>query len=223
MRPGVSGYVLAGGESSRMQARGMPRDKAMLQIDGRTMLLRAMGSVEGVCGSVSVLCGTPERGARLPPDVRSVADAAPGCGPLGGLNAALLDATAEWTLIVPVDLPLLPASALRTLIEQGTDNGPGVACFEAVGRRQPLPVLLHRAAHPVIAEALGRGERKLMPVLQRAAAAMSSLGIGIVPLGEFASELDVSAWFTNVNTPDDYRAAQELLAAGNGLGWGASE
>ena len=39
----------------------------------------------------------------------------------------------------------------------------------------------------------------------------------------FAPEIDVGVWFTNVNTPDDFRAARELLAARNGLLPRASE
>ena len=207
-----------------MQAQGMSGDKALLRLDGETMLLRVARNVSEVCGSVGVLCGTSERGERFGSAARTIADAVAGCGPLGGLEAALRDASEEWLLVAPVDLPLLPAAALRALVEQGTeDGGPGVACFEALDRRQPLPVLVHRAVHPVIVEAIRQGERKLMPVLQRAAQAMCSLGLCIVPAEEFASELDVSAWFTNVNTPDDYHAARELLATGNGFRSSASE
>jgi molybdopterin-guanine dinucleotide biosynthesis protein A len=206
-----------------MQGDGRALDKAMLLLDDETMLQRALRTVGEVCVSASVLCGSPERGERFGATARTVTDTVPGCGPLGGLDAALRDATEEWLLILPVDLPLMPARLLSELIEQGTDSGPGVACFEGVGRRQPLPVLIHRAAHPVIAKALAKNERKLMPVLQRAAQAMCHLGLCVLPAEEFASELDVSAWFTNVNTPDDYRAAQELLTMGNCFRPGASE
>ena len=207
-----------------MQGGGMPRDKALLLLDAETMLQRAMRSAREVCADVGILCGTAERGERFQAFGRTIGDTVTGCGPLGGLDAALRDAAEEWLLIVPVDLPLLPASGLRALVEQGTGNGgPAVTCFDAVGRRQPLPVLLHRAAHPVVAEALARSERKLLPVLQRAAEAMCSLGMGVVSADELAPELDVSVWFTNVNTPDDYCAARELISMGNGFGSGASE
>lgn len=207
-----------------MQGADLPRDKAMLPLAEGTMLLRALQTVQEACGEATILCGTQERGERLRTAGRILPDAIPGCGPLAGLEAALRDAPEEWLLVMPVDLPLLPPAALRALIEQGTeDGGPGVACFESPSRRQPLPVLLHRAAHPVIARALRRGERKLMPVLQRAAQAMCPLGMCVVEAEALASELDVSVWFTNVNTPDDYRAAQELLTTGNGFHPGASE
>ena len=207
-----------------MQGSGLPCDKALLPLDDEAMLLRVLRNLREVCADAGILCGTPERGERFAFAGRTIPDVTPGYGPLGGLEAALRDAREEWLLLTPVDLPLLPARALRALIEQGTEDGrPGVACFAGVDRRQPLPALVHRAAYPVVAEALAKGERKLMPVLQRAAQAMCSLGMCVVEADGFAPELDVSAWFTNVNTPDDYRAAQELLATGNGFGSGASE
>ncbi len=219
----VSGYVLAGGESSRMQQAGLPRHKALLTLDGVTLLERALRKVRKVCGKAAILCGPPERCEDFPSLDRRVPDGVPGRGPLGGIEAALRDASSDWVLIVPVDLPLLPAMALRQLVEEGTGIGPEVACFESVNRLQPLPVIVHRAAHPVIVNALARREAKLITVLQRAAQQLSSPGLCVVPAEAFASELDASIWFTNVNTPDDFRAAGELLAAQNGLLPGASD
>ena len=219
----VSGYVLAGGESSRMQGSGLPRDKALLPLHDGNMLLKVLRTVREVCGTATILCGTPERGVRLETAGRTLVDNVPRCGPLGGLEAALRDAATEWLLVVPVDLPLLPPHLLQALIEQGTHDGPGVAYFQAAGRRQPLPVLLHRTTLPVITEALAGGERKLMPVLQRAGQTVCPKGLRMLTAEEFADQQDVSQWFTNVNTPDDYRAARELVAEGNGFRPGASE
>ncbi len=220
----VSGYVLAGGESSRMQSESSYRDKALLDFLGETLLERALRTVSEVCGNASILCGTPERSARLGSYGRAVMDRLPGQGPLGGLDAALEDAGEEWLLIVPVDLPLLPAFALRELMGAATgEGGPGVACMESLDHLQPLPLVIHRAAHPVVWQALQHNERKLMPVLRAAANELCAAGLRILPAEALTSELDASAWFTNVNTPDDYRAARELAIAQNDFPAGASE
>ncbi len=213
----VSGYVLAGGESSRMQGRGLPRHKALLTLAGETLLERALDSLRSVCVDVSILCGPAERAADFSLFGRTVADRLPGRGPLGGLEAALSDSRCEWVLLLPVDLPLLPSGAIAGLIEEGAELGPGVACFAGVDRLQPLPVLMHRAAHRSVAASLARREQKLVGVLQRAAQEMCSMGLCVVPVEAFAPELDAAIWFTNVNTPDDFRAAGDLLAAQNGL------
>jgi molybdopterin-guanine dinucleotide biosynthesis protein A len=136
---------------------------------------------------------------------------------MGGMAAALEDAEGDWLLVMPVDLPLLPASALRTLVDAAVESGePTVTCFDGVDHRQPLPVVLHSSVAPVLAEALERGERRLMPVLRRAAGMLSPLGMRLVPVAS-------SMWLTNVNTPEELRMAEEMAMVSNDLTRRASE
>lgn len=219
MKPNVSGYVLAGGQSSRMG-----RDKTLLRVGGYTLLQIALHKLEQVCSDVSILCGSELHGEQLAPYGRVVVDRIPDSGPLSGLDAALHNAREEWLLIVPVDVPLLPASALQGLVNQAADNGkPNVACFDAPGKRQPLPVVLHRSTREVVAQALQQGRRTLLPVLRDAADAVCPLGMCVLPAEEITDELTASIWFTNVNTPDDFEAAKELLRAENAFPQRASE
>ena len=223
MMPVIGGYVLAGGESSRMQGSGMPSDKALLLFEGQPLLQRALRIVHEACGNAAVLCGTQERGARLRHLGRTVEDISPGCGPLGGIEAALSDALEDWVLVAPVDLPLLPARALRSLVEAGMQTGSRTVCLQAGQYPQPLPVLLRRNALPAVRAALARGERKLMPVLHVIAEAAGTGAEWLIPAARFASQQEVSTWFLNLNTPGDYRAACELPRRGNGFAPGASE
>jgi molybdopterin-guanine dinucleotide biosynthesis protein A len=225
MLPRVSGYVLAGGESSRMQPEDGARvDKALLPFGGETLLERALRKVEAVCGNAAILGGPSERCERLKAFGRTVVDRMQEAGPMGGVLAALEDANEEWVLVMPVDLPLLPASALEELVAAATDNcKPSVAVMSAQEHYQPLPVVLHRSAAAILAEALERGERKLMPVLRAAAETLCPLGIWVVPVGELTDESTGGIWFTNVNTPDDLRAAEVVAIASNDFARGASE
>ena len=208
----VRGYVLAGGESSRMQRSDLPRDKALLLLDGETLLRRALRTLSEVCASTSILCGTADRCERLAPYGRTVRDRAVACGPLGGLDAALNDAVlarAEAVLIMPVDMPHLPANALATLLEQARYSGAAVSCLRAEGRAQPLPAYVHTGSSLAVAKALEVGDRKLLPVLQRIAleSGMSG-GFQVVDAEACGSTpVEVQEWFVNVNTPDDLLAA----------------
>jgi molybdopterin-guanine dinucleotide biosynthesis protein A len=211
MKPNVSGYVLAGGQSSRMG-----RDKSLLRIGGYALLQMALHKLEQVCSDVSILCGSEAHGESLAPYGRVVVDRIGESGPLSGFDAALHDAREEWLLIVPVDVPLLPAFAMQELVDQATDNGkPNVACFHAPGKLQPLPVVLHRSTREIVATALHQGRRTLLPVLRDAADAVCPLGMCVLPAQEITDELTASIWFTNVNTPDDFEAAKELLRTEN--------
>ena len=76
----VGGYVLAGGKSSRMG-----RDKALLELAGKPLVRHAVTKLRRVCADVQILSSDPELEAFAP----LVRDMHPGCGPMGGMEAAL--------------------------------------------------------------------------------------------------------------------------------------
>src|SRR5579863_4844402 len=92
-----AGFILGGGESSRMAV-----DKGLLEIDGEAVILRTARVMEAVAGSACVVGGVETyRGLGL----RAIADDWPRCGPLGAIATALRASDAEWNLIVACDLP----------------------------------------------------------------------------------------------------------------------
>ena len=76
----VTAFVLAGGKSTRMGT-----DKAFVTLDGRTLVARALDVARSVTSDVRIV-GEPRRFAAFAPVVE---DEFPGCGPLGGIHAAL--------------------------------------------------------------------------------------------------------------------------------------
>lgn len=74
----ILGVVLAGGQSRRFGS-----DKALAELDGRTLLAHAIDRLSGWCAHV-VVVGRGEAPAPTLPDWPR-----PGLGPLGGLAAAL--------------------------------------------------------------------------------------------------------------------------------------
>ena len=228
----VRGYVLAGGRSSRMGT-----DKAEVLFGGRTMLAAAVATMRSVCDEVAVV------GARenVPAPATCVVDRFPGCGPTGGIEAALGDCRergAEFAVFLPVDTPLLPGGLLRTLVGLWTESEVvRAAVTVADGRVQPLISMLHVDLLPAFREALERGDLKLQPLLRAAAAGAGermgaaadavslATAIGfredrVVMAGE--TKLDWlpteeewacrSAWFANLNTPLELQAAKEAAA-----------
>lgn len=203
-------FVLAGGQSSRMG-----RDKALLEVDGRPLIalavdrLRALSLEPRICGArPDLACFAPV-----------VPDNFPGCGPLGGLEAALAVCRAEYSLFLPVDLPALPVDFLRWLLARAAAGDALAIIPECGGRPQPLCAVYHRKLQPGFRAALASGSYRVM-----AAAASSAASLG-EPLDRFRVESVCAAiapgtlpasppphrWFRNVNTPADYRL---LCAAG---------
>ena len=163
MPGGVIGYVLAGGRSSRMG-----QNKALLELGGQTLLGHAVRNLLEVCDSVRVLSSCPDLTGYAP----LVPDVHPECGPLGGLEAAMLDSGSDWNLFLPVDMPFMPSIFLKKWVRRtlaAADSGVKLAMFTVDGVPQPTLLLIHRAFFPFIEQAVQRKAFKLYPVLAAAA------------------------------------------------------
>jgi len=143
----VAGFVLAGGRSSRMGS-----DKALELFGGRPLIQRALSILAEVAagpriaGSRSTLAGYAEE----------IPDTFAEAGPLGGVHAGLSASVAEWNVFLPVDVPLMPASLLRCLVELAILTGSPVTVATLNGRMEPFPVVLNRSVLPQITDLLER-------------------------------------------------------------------
>src|SRR5438874_1015531 len=111
--PEVAAFILAGGKSSRMGA-----DKAFVELDGRTLLARALDLARAVSSDVRIV-GDP---AKFAPFAPVIADVFRGCGPLGGIHAALRGSRTELNLILAVDLLFVSPALLQYLIKRARDS-----------------------------------------------------------------------------------------------------
>jgi len=130
----VSGFVLAGGKSTRMG-----QDKAGLQLNGRTLLEHALGALRSVCRDVAIL-GNHDLYGQLAPVYD---DLFPGCGPLGGIHAALTNSQTEYNLIIAVDTPFLVPAFLAYLAQRalatGAQPAPCEPCIAGAGPSSSSP------------------------------------------------------------------------------------
>jgi molybdopterin-guanine dinucleotide biosynthesis protein A len=168
----ITAYILAGGRSSRMG-----RDKAMLPLAGSTLLARAVATARTVAPEVVLLGDRPDlQGAD-----RAIPDLHPGCGPVGGMEAALRDLAlrpkAEWACFLPVDMPFLPAGLYAALMRHWLEQAPfgiRVAYPTVDGGLQPLISLLHRSVLPYLTAAVQISRLKVTSVLEGAAKELGS-------------------------------------------------
>jgi molybdenum cofactor guanylyltransferase len=226
----VGGYVLAGGKSSRMG-----RDKALLELAGKPLVLHAVVKLRRVCVEVSILGNDPALDAYAP----LVRDVHADCGPMGAMEAALLHSRYDWNLFLPVDMPFLPTAYLSGWLRHTSPEYARVMMFAVDGVPQPTMALVHREVRPFLTEALERGEYKLFPVLERACREIA-VGKGLLPevgmwkipywsgltskpgperKGEDwwyttdAQERHSGNWFANLNTPEEFAEAEKHLDA----------
>jgi molybdenum cofactor guanylyltransferase len=195
------GFVLAGGKSSRM---GGNTDKAFLDFRGESLLDRALGVIGEVCGKVAIV-GDPAKFAKYPA-VSVIADIFPGCGPLGGIHAALVHSSAELNLMLAVDMPFVSAKLLAFLFAAAEQNDSVVTVPRAGLGLQPLCAVYRRDFSAAAALALEAGNHKVDAVF-------SSVPVRVIEEAEVAAGGFSAQCFFNVNTPQD-RLAGESESSG---------
>ncbi len=134
--PTVTGVVLAGGQSRRFGS-----DKALVLVDGRSLLLRVLDVVSSV--TTPVFVSVAERERRYDVAAEHLVDRCPGAGPLAGLHAGLLAATTPWLLLCACDLPFITSELLRRLLLERSDD-PDAVLARVDGEPQPVCALYHR-------------------------------------------------------------------------------
>lgn len=204
----VTAFVLVGGRSSRMGS-----DKALLSFRNQTLLARAVQTAGAVVGKV-VIVGPRERYAAYG---EVVEDVYAGCGPLGGIHAALSASETELNLVISVDMPLMTAQFLRWLLEQAGESDDLIAVPDALGGQQPLCAVYRRPVRLLAEQALKDGDYKIGHLFPR------------VPT-HYISEAEIRQAgflpevFRNVNTVEEYeglvRDESDGLVKGKGSATG---
>ena len=189
----VTAFVLAGGKSTRMG-----RDKALLEFRGRTLLTNAIELGRAVTDEVKIV-GDPTKFAEFGTVVE---DIYPGRGPLGGIHAALKSSGTQLNLMVGVDLPLLEARFLKHLIASAAQSGAVVTVPRVGVHYEPLCAVYRTEFVAPAEQALVAGRNKVDAVF-------TGLPVHTVDDEELAQHNFSQSMFRNVNTPEDWKLAQE--------------
>ncbi|HEX7024593.1 MAG TPA: molybdenum cofactor guanylyltransferase [Gemmatimonadales bacterium] len=194
----MNGAILAGGEARRMA--GVP--KGLLEVGGVRILDRLVEAFLAAQGRLPLLVANAADAPGWRSDLRVVPDLRPGCGTLGGLYTAVMEAPAP-VVAVAWDMPFVTAELIGALGRglEGAD-----ACLPASGGRrgvEPLAAAYGPAAGPAMADALERGDL-------RAIAFHAAVRVRILPEGEVERYGDPARLFFNVNTADDLLRANGL-------------
>ena len=197
----ISGYVLAGGGSTRFG-----EDKARVIFDGRPMLSRTCELVAAVTGAVRVVA-PPGRYEDLGWPV--VADRWPGEGPLGGILTALYTTVeeaprCEWNLIVSCDMPFLTKEFLEFLAGNAlAGEARGMVPASAKGREPLCACWRTDAADELCAAFLG-GMRRVNDALKQ-------LRAEVLDEADWKRFDSAGRLFWNMNTVAEYLEAQQIM------------
>ena len=183
MTGNVSVILLCGGRSARMGT-----DKSRLVLMGKTLLQIQLEKARALGLAEELLCG----GSGLP-------DLYEDAGPLSGLLTGLTAAHNETCLVLPVDLPFLPVSALRALLALHASSSAPATLLCHGGRTEPLAGVYEKRLSSEMDAFLSSGRRTVNAFLDR------------IPWQPFDPELP-EVCFLNCNTPEDWALALRLCA-----------
>lgn len=193
MHANVTGFVLAGGKSSRMGT-----DKALLVLHGGTLIERTKSILEYVCEKVFIV-GSRELYANFG---TCYEDVYRDCGPLAGIHAALLNSYTPYALITAVDTPFISSELLNYMVERALQSSALVTVPQIRGMVQPLCAVFSRDFLPLAEGALKSGNYKVEPTFPKG----QTLVIPESDLGRFEMAAEM---FENLNTPADFERARK--------------
>jgi len=155
-RAPMGAYLLAGGASSRMG-----RDKALLPVNGQPLLVQIANILASVAENPQLIAPA---GRYEDLGFRPLHDLRPGCGPLAGIESALLHSRFEWNLVLACDLPFVTADWLQRLAE--TALAAPIDTRLVTSGANPLLAVWRKSALPVVQQALDAGQFRLRDLMK---------------------------------------------------------
>lgn len=194
----IRGAVLAGGAASRFGGR----PKGLERVGGQRILDLVVESLRDATGTPPALVANAEDAESWYPGLAVLRDLLPHCGALGGIYTAV-SSSEQPVLVLAWDMPFVPVSLLRALIEGAPDYD--VFLPESNNRRglEPLCGVYGPACGPAIRERLQREDYRMIGF-------HDAVRVGTLPLDQVARHGDPGLLFFNVNTAEQLAEAEAL-------------
>jgi molybdopterin-guanine dinucleotide biosynthesis protein A len=200
MSPVLFGLVLAGGASTRMK-----RDKAALAYHGKPQVQWAYDLLSEFCAATFVSVRPDQRDEPTRATLPQIVDRQPGIGPIAGITAALAEHPKAAWLVVACDLPFITAPTLQNLIARRDPQRVATAYrSNHDSLPEPLCAIWEPSAREPLQAYLATGKQCPRKFLINSNALLLDL--------PNARALD------NVNTADEFSAAEAELRQGSALG-----
>ncbi|HEY3308242.1 MAG TPA: molybdenum cofactor guanylyltransferase [Desulfuromonadaceae bacterium] len=186
--PGVTGVILAGGQSSRMGS-----NKALLPYRGGRFIEAIHRQLTELFDEVILVTNSPEQYLFL--HCRKTPDLFPGMGALAGLHSGLQHATNPYIFAVACDMPYLNNTLIRRLVR--LRSSAAVVIPEGEGGLEPLHAVYGKQCLTSMEQALTSGRKRIISFFPE-------VSVCRFPHQEVAVIDPTFDSFRNINTPVDY-------------------
>lgn len=191
-----TGYILAGGKSSRMG-----RDKAFLNIGDKTFVENAIDVLKPNCSQVKIVLNKSQTHfiEKFPSNIPYIFDIYENRGALGGIHAALKDYETEFAVILAVDLPFVTSEAIKNLIQIALkfEEFSAFVPRQFDGRLQPLCAVFRvKNCLSQLEKILSKNESSSVRDF------LETIENKIIEAGNLSKNVNL---FANVNYPQDFK------------------
>lgn len=202
--------IQAGGRSVRMGA-----DKAWVELAGQPLIEAVLRAAHPLAQRLAIVISrdTPqqERYRQLAQRWKAelLHDPNDHCGPLGGIQTALLNCVAtETTLILACDLPNITTEFLRLLQMHHTASAtPSITIpLDQTGRRQMLAGFYEKTCQPAVELLLAEGKLRVDGLCAHVA-------VQAIEFSRYAHLPHAATLLTNLNTPEELRAVSPAASS----------
>jgi len=177
----------------------MGTDKALLLLEGRTLLAITVERLHPVCSEILIVTNAPE--AHAHPLAHLVGDVFPGKGSLGGIYSGLAAAKNSHCLVVACDMPFLNTRLLLYMSALAASYDVVIPRFQ--GNLEPLHAIYSRACLPHIKALLDQDNLRVVDLFTR-------VQVRYLEEEEWATLDPERLSFFNINTPQDLEKARIL-------------
>ena len=172
-------------------------DKALLKMNGKTLLETVIGICQPVCNSIIISSNNPAHGIYGYP---VIADEQKDCGPIGGIYSCLKQSPTHWNFVIGVDTPFVTTAFVEYLFLQ-TGNSDAVVPVNH-GKKEPLVALYNKNSLQVFQFQIGLCQFKLQNTL-------SMLKTQFIEVDQWPNKSPLL--FNNLNRPEDFNTLNKIL------------
>ena len=205
----ITGFILAGGESTRMGT-----NKSLLKIGGITIIERVVNLMRDLFQEVILITNQSEEFSFL--KLPMYEDIYKNTGPLAGIHSALVHTTTDKNFIISCDMPLMTADVIKYLVEYPTDKLITIA--RADNYVQQLCGIYNRSLIHYIVNIIDEnrtGEDESNPIQYKRGCSVLEL-VKNVPAKIINIEEEYPDYhpgtFYNMNRPEEYSFIKDMLS-----------
>ena len=192
MKENITGYILAGGKSSRLGT-----DKGLIILKSKPIIEYVINQLKPAVNKIVIVSSNKEYWKF---GFEVITDTIINSGPAGGIHAALNNTSTEKNFMVSCDMPFITTDSIEYIINESANYQITVPVFK--GKYEPMFAVYSKECFVKWEELIKQGTNKMMDIINY---------FKVLKLNVDSTSLFTDSTFININTPDDLEYAISII------------